>query len=448
MNNKLKILLISSISPYSSANLGFDIIKSLEEKGHQVDLITKFKEKNPSNRMFSIFNSTSPKSFIGEIKKKIPFLKKIHKPSATKISSNYYSIVIKDELTPPVNVSLLLDQINTEYDFVLVLFWKGLITTKSLEGIFLKLKVPIFLLPIDMLPLTGGCDYFWDCQKFMTGCGMCPGLQFQNELDCTSENFIVKKLIYNKIDCVFLGNSWMNSYASRSPLFSENQIGINYLVVNEKIYKPKDKNSIRNKLNISSDKKFLIFIGSVNNIQKRKGFSYLVESINSFCDSLSKIEQSEVLLLIAGIPLLGLSRKFSLDVKELGYLDYINLSDAYAVSDLYLSASIQDAGPSMVNQALMCGTPVVAFNVGVAIDLVISGKTGYCAQLLDSNDLTNGIKSIYNLTIKEKIDMSENCRSTALEASSYLAFSNNIEKTYNEYISHKVNNSKSKNDSL
>ena len=61
-----------------------------------------------------------------------------------------------------------------------------------------------------------------------------------------------------------------------------------------------------------------------------------------------------------------------------------------AMSDVFLSPSIQDAGPMMLNQALMCGTPAVAFNIGVAYD-IINDKTGYLAKYRDSEDFCKGI---------------------------------------------------------
>lgn len=73
MNRQLNILLISSISPYSSARLGYDIIQSLENNGHCVRTITKYKEKQNSIKLHSVLDSEMPTSLIESIKKKIHY---------------------------------------------------------------------------------------------------------------------------------------------------------------------------------------------------------------------------------------------------------------------------------------------------------------------------------------------------------------------------------------
>jgi len=59
------------------------------------------------------------------------------------------------------------------------------------------------------------------------------------------------------------------------------------------------------------------------------------------------------------------------------------LMEVYKAADLFISSSVEDSGPLMVNQSIAAGTPVAAFNVGVANDLVIDGKTGVLAPLYD-----------------------------------------------------------------
>ena len=55
------------------------------------------------------------------------------------------------------------------------------------------------------------------------------------------------------------------------------------------------------------------------------------------------------------------------------------------------SPSVDDFGPMMVNEAFMCATPIVAFNIGVARDLIKSEKTGYLAKKYDADDFASGL---------------------------------------------------------
>ncbi len=90
------------------------------------------------------------------------------------------------------------------------------------------------------------------------------------------------------------------------------------------------------------------------------------------------------------------------------------LPKAFQAADLFVCPSIEDAGPMMVNQAIMSGTPVVAFEMGVALDLVHTGVTGYRARLKDSDDLAKGMKDILSLSEIELTKMRENCRNMGL----------------------------------
>ena len=102
-------------------------------------------------------------------------------------------------------------------------------------------------------------------------------------------------------------------------------------------------------------------------------------------------------------------------VTRLGYLqgDAL-LASAYVASDLFVCPSVEESGPMMINESIMCGTPVVSFDMGVAPDLVHSGKTGYRAELKSSADLARGIRQVLDLPPEEARRMSEACREIGL----------------------------------
>jgi glycosyltransferase involved in cell wall biosynthesis len=63
----------------------------------------------------------------------------------------------------------------------------------------------------------------------------------------------------------------------------------------------------------------------------------------------------------------------------------------------------------------MSGTPVVSFEMGVSLDLVISGETGYRARLKDSSDMAMGIYNILNLNAADYDRLSIQCRNLGLK---------------------------------
>nr|NLU58809.1 glycosyltransferase [Pseudomonas sp. BIGb0427] len=71
------------------------------------------------------------------------------------------------------------------------------------------------------------------------------------------------------------------------------------------------------------------------------------------------------------------------------------LAALYRKADLFVSTSIEDAGPMMVGEALMCGVPVVAFDVGIATELVEEGRNGFIVDRLDVRQMAARILSVY-----------------------------------------------------
>ena len=435
---KRKILIISSISPLRSANLGLDVISSLKKVGYEVDFITQY--AIPSLDIISVKEEIEPKlppPSLPYIKKQ-SFFRKLASPFFPKKKlvwedtkpTNKFVIVNSDETHPPIDPQLIVNKIHKKYNFAIVFFWEGMLTAHSLESIYKKINVPIFILAVDMFPFTGGCFYFWDCRNFITSrCSNCPGIKSQTENDASKYNFIYKQHIYQNIKCIFLGNKWMKSYIERSPIIASKPVRDILLVVDEDVFKIREKGQIYREFNIKRKKgMFIFFAGAPGLSENRKGFKYLVQSINCFAQTLTKKEKSKIILLLAGHTNQEIESYFDIQVYKLGFLNSESLAKAYNLADAYISPSIEDAGPSMVNQAIMSGTPVIAFNTGVAQDIVITGQTGYNAKHLDIVDFTKGLHYIYSMSQENRNIIQQNCRKLGLKEFSLTAFGNKIRK--------------------
>ena len=152
------------------------------------------------------------------------------------------------------------------------------------------------------------------------------------------------------------------------------------------------------------DKK-IVFFGSSHLDEPRKGMSVLI-------DALIKVKNQNVFYVVAGGETLY---QHADNMKVVGYLTEDELIEMYQMSDMFVCPSLADAGPMMVNQSLMCGLPVVSFPVGVSVDLVRTGDTGYLARFNDSDDLAKGIDYILSLSNEDYSVISRNCREQALQ---------------------------------
>jgi|GEM_PF-884485 len=445
MSQSYKILLVSSRAPEHFAGLGADMMKSLTQVGHQVDYLTRYDSKDYN--VISLAKEHK-KTLLQKTKKTFSFLKDVIPVSWKKsilytVKDNYIrgngsAIVSPNESEPMFSNAEIVSKIKKQYDFVIVFVWQDMITSVSLEAIFQKLKVPILLYAGDMLPFTGGCYYFGDCRRFTMGCGCCPILGSNNANDLTHTNYLLKKSVYSSVPCVFMGNTYLNEFASQSMLFPESQIALTALVLNEKEFIPQNVNESRRYLKIPRTKNFIIFSRFAGIDYAVKGYSYMVEAVNHFAESISSDQLGNVLLILAGEKDKDFEKSFKVDVLNLGMLSKEDLIKAYSASTIFLSSSIDEAGPSMLNQSMMCGTPVVSFDVGAAKDMTENGVTGYKARFKDVHDLSRGVGMIHSLLETDYEVMRQNCRKKALEMNSYKAFSDRTIATY-EALNKKFN---------
>ena len=121
---------------------------------------------------------------------------------------------------------------------------------------------------------------------------------------------------------------------------------------------------------------------------------------------------------------------FSIDTLYTGLLSKQDLIKAYNASNIFLSPSIDDAGPPMVNQSIMCATPVVCFEIGTAIDVIENGVSGYKVGIKDYKAFGDAIYTIYNMPAEEYGRLCDSTHKMAMEHDSLETFAQMIENTW------------------
>lgn len=434
----LHILFISSLPPQRSAGLALEYMKALEHAGHQVDFLTKY--NYIGRRKNDIYVYHGLKGWIRELGKKVglqKFIKLLYLlPKGQKSYRNLeigISITNMYEDKPFVNPKDILKVITKQYDVVITLFWEYMLSTVSLKAIYDKLHCPIIISSVDMATYTGGCFYFLNCRNFAKGCGCCPALNSTDPNDQTHKNFLLKKQMYASMNYAIGLNTWMQQYARETGLFETQRIITTSMALDENHFVPMDQGKCRDYLNIPKKKRFVLFARAVaKHAIISKGFDLLAKSVNEFI-SRNSVDKEQVLLLLAGR---FLSEEellaFSVDIKHLGYVDTETLIKVYNASDAFLSPSIDDAGPSMVNQSIMCGTPVVCYDIGTAWDVIYNGKSGFKVPVKDYMKFADAIETIYKMGPSDYHILCSNAREIALKNNSLKSFAEMVESTYNK----------------
>jgi glycosyltransferase involved in cell wall biosynthesis len=331
----------------------------------------------------------------------------------------FFEIILRDKkhyYYPDWNIELVtaqevLKNIPFKPDVIICYWTKFTFNQKLIYELSQMTGAPVIIFMMDMAAFTGGCHYAYECNGYKNNCGKCPALHSNFEKDISRLNWNFKKKYIDKTNITVIAPTHtLLTQVSESSLFKKKRIEKIMLSVNEHIFKPGDKYKIREELGIAKDKK-VIFFGAATLKDKRKGMEYLVKSLNILSGKIKSNPElhDSVLLLIAGKDVSDLEIPF--DYKYVGYLNtQEKLAQAYQAADIFACPSIEDSGPMMINEAIMTGTPVVSFDMGVAPDLVFNGETGYRATLKDSNDFARGLESIINLNEKQWLQLSSNCR--------------------------------------
>jgi glycosyltransferase involved in cell wall biosynthesis len=302
-------------------------------------------------------------------------------------------------------------------DIIIILFAKDFINSKNIYELYRTTNAKIYWLMYDMAPFTGGCHYAWDCEGYKNSCGKCPGLYSSNPFDISYKNLVYKQYYLNKTNIqIVAGSEWQYRQVKQSTLFKNSKVNKILTSCNIEIFKPLAKDISRKKYSIPLDRK-VIFFGASGLDAERKGIKYLLEALKELKEIYVKKPEfvNEILLLVAGNHLNEIIKNLPFNYHYLGFLDNTyGIASAYQAADLYVCSSVEDSGPTMINQSLMCGTPVVSFEMGVAIDLVINNKTGYRVKLKDSKAMAQAMYDILNMSDPDYIVMKKNCRELAL----------------------------------
>lgn len=261
---------------------------------------------------------------------------------------------------------------------------------------------------LDDALLSGACHYPWDCEQYQTGCKHCPMTDSKYMQWHIRRNFCYKQRYRMLPKEVIVPTEMDRKRVEKSLLWHNAKIHKMLEYADESRYVPaNDKKALRELFHIPEGKR-VVFFGCTYLNDERKGMPVLAEAIK-------RIDRDDVIYLAAGRFELPIEKE---NIIKLGYLDTDTLIKAYQVADCFVCSSLEDSGPQMINQSMMCGTPVVAFEMGVALDLVQTGETGYLAKWNAADDLAKGINYMLDLPNEELDDMRSNCRELAMKTHS------------------------------
>jgi glycosyltransferase involved in cell wall biosynthesis len=298
----------------------------------------------------------------------------------------------------------------------------GFVNIKHLK----KIDKPIIWTLRDMWPLTGGCHYSLDCERFKVGCGLCPQLGSHSSIDL-SRWVYKRKVKYIPKNLTVVGIShWLTDQAKISIIFKDHLCTTILNNINTKEFHKIDKYDAKKILGLSTGKK-IVLCGSTNIKDFYKGFQ-------KFLDALPYLNKDNIFLCFFGRFDPGLINGFDFEYKSFGYLnDNISLNLVYAGADVFVAPSVQEAFGKTLAEAQCSGTPVVCFDATGPKDIVEHKVTGYKATPFDSIDLAKGIDWVLNAVNYE--ELCQNAREKVLRDFDSQIIATKYIKLYEESLS-------------
>jgi len=210
-------------------------------------------------------------------------------------------------------------------------------------------------------------------------------------------------------------SKWLADIVKRNPIFQDARVEVIPNSVDTCLYTNIPKETARKSLNLPSDGFYVLFSVS-NACEKRKGIDHLIAALR-FCmeDPIfsNKVLKGEIKLMSFGdpgdwtddthIPCISLGRIGS----------ERDLCAVYSAADVFVVPSIEDNLPNVLIEAMSCGTPAIAFDIGGIPDMIQNGVNGYMVKKKSDSEYAKVLLDLVN-DPERCAQMSKNCRTIAL----------------------------------
>jgi glycosyltransferase involved in cell wall biosynthesis len=221
-------------------------------------------------------------------------------------------------------------------------------------------------------------------------CGKCPQLGSTQEWDLSRWVWQRKAKAWQNCNLTIVAlSSWLANCAGASSLFQNRRIELIPNGIDTYKYRPLNQQVAREFLGLPQDKHLVLFGSLRATDNPRKGFHLLQLALQDLSQS---GWQDKLELVVFGASEPENPPELGFPAHYLGQLnDDLSLAILYSAADVFVLPSTQENLANTVMEAISCGTPSVAFNIGGMPDMIEHQHNGYLAQPYSVEDLAQGI---------------------------------------------------------
>ena len=287
-----------------------------------------------------------------------------------------------------------------KWDLVIVHWSGGFVRPEPVREIALALGARVALWQVDMAHVTGGCHYPPpDCDRFTTGCGRCPLLGSDDAKDISASQASERQKVWAKTAAAVLApSSWSAGNAKRSAVLGKLPLYTFPIPLDLRIFNTDlGQVAARTRLGLPHDRRILLV--------RALSPSIPYKSFGLFQAAVAKLDEEGLRLHVLSI---GEQGHIPSGLNRITYTDLgpvkgdVALAEVYRACDFFVSCSIQDAGPMMIGEAMACGRPSVAYPIGMAPDVITSGRNGILVEPIgDVAGLAAAIRHYVEMSTEE-----------------------------------------------
>jgi glycosyltransferase involved in cell wall biosynthesis len=250
------------------------------------------------------------------------------------------------------------------------------------------LRRPLVWRLADMWPLAGAEHYVGEDARYREGYRAGNRPAGERGPDLNRWVWRRKQRAYARLPelTVVTPSRWLARCAAESVLLRGRRIEVIPTGQDLETFRPLPRAVARGILGLPADAR-LIMAGSMELSEKRKGVTYLLQALESRRGS------NDRLLLFGDAP--GRALALPVPAHWLGKLhDDVALALAYSAADVFVAPSLEENLANTVIEAMACGVPCVAFNIGGMPDIIRPGVNGYLATPFAVAELAQGIQAV------------------------------------------------------
>ncbi len=259
----------------------------------------------------------------------------------------------------------------------------------------LSARLPLVLTLHDAWLLSGHCAHSFDCERWLSGCGLCPDLTIPPsiERDATAFNWKRKRELYVRSRFYVAAPSrWLLEKVERSivrPAVIESRVIPNGIDL--EVFRAGDRAAARARLGLPQDADILLFTALSIRENVWKDYRTLRAAIARLAEGSS----ARPLIFLAVGEEAPNEKMGRAEIRFVPFMEeHRRVVEFYQAADLYLHAARADTFPTSILEALACATPVVATAVGGIPEQISDGETGVLTPAGDAEAMADAIAAL------------------------------------------------------